>query len=111
MIPKQVAEILRKADIFVDFSSFQAMGLTAMEAMASGCAVIVPENGGSTSFAVNEKNALVVDTGNLDSCEKALQRLIEDHELREQLSLQAVVDICKYYPERCAGKFLEAVFD
>lgn len=111
VIPQQVADILRKADIFVDFSIFQAMGLTAMEAMASGCAVIVPENGGATSFAVNEKNALVVDTANLDVCEKALMRLIEDYELRQKITLQAVVDICNYYPERCAGKFLEAVFD
>ena len=30
-------------DVFADFSNYQAMGLTAMEAMCCGAAVIVPQ--------------------------------------------------------------------
>lgn len=38
------------------------MGLTAMEAMASGCAVVLPKYGGTGDFAKNESNCLVIDT-------------------------------------------------
>ena len=59
---KQMAYLLNKLDIVVDFSSHQAMGLTALEAMACGCAVIVPANGGAVEFVENERNGIVVDT-------------------------------------------------
>lgn len=42
------------------------MGLAAMEAMASGCATICPANCGTSDFAKNEINSLMIDTTNLD---------------------------------------------
>lgn len=110
-VPQKTAELLQKTDVFVDFSLFQAMGLTAMEAMASGCAVIVPQNGGATAYAENEKNALLVDTADVNKCENALSRLIENRNLREKLAMQAVMDVCRYYPERSAASFLESVLE
>ena len=56
----QVSSLLNEADIFVDFSEYQAMGLTALEAMSCGVAVIVPANGGASSFAVHNENALIL---------------------------------------------------
>ncbi len=108
LTPEQMARLLCSQDIFADFSSFQAMGLTAMEAMASGCAVIVPQNGGAVEFAVDGGNALVVDTSGEQACFAALCRLIDDDTLRDRLSRQAINDMCAYPPEKCAYRFLEA---
>ncbi|SFE96518.1 glycosyltransferase [Nitrosomonas sp. Nm166] len=108
--PERVALLLNEVDIFVDFSDYQAMGLTAMEAMACGVAVILPENGGASSFASHEKNALLVDTKNPNACHHALDRLISDNELRIQLQRQALSDITHYFPEAPAFKLLEALF-
>jgi GT2 family glycosyltransferase/glycosyltransferase involved in cell wall biosynthesis len=108
--PEQMAVLLSKNDIFADFSVFQAMGLTALEAMASGCAVIVPTNGGSGCYAVDGENCLVVDTASFDECCCALSRLVNDEELRNRLAFRAVSDVCAYYPEKCAGAFLDKVF-
>ena len=108
--PEQVALLLNEADIFVDFSDYQAMGLTAMEAMACGVAVILPENGGAGSFSSHEKNALLVDTKNPSACLHALDRLISDNELRIRLQRQALSDITHCFPEAPAFKFLEALF-
>ena len=72
----QLAAFLNKIDIFVDFSSSQAMGLAAMEAMACGAAVVVPQSGSTTSFAQHEKNALIIETTSLDTCVFAVDRLI-----------------------------------
>jgi glycosyltransferase involved in cell wall biosynthesis len=109
--PKQVARLLNEVDIFVDFSSHQAMGLTALEAMACGAAVIVPERGGATSFARHEENSLVVDTSAPETCWHALRRLLDDHELRTRLQRQALVDVCAFFPERPAFNILSTLFD
>ncbi|BAY62450.1 type 11 methyltransferase [Calothrix brevissima NIES-22] len=106
----QLASLLNEIDIFVDFSSFQAMGLTAMEAMACGAAVIVPKAGGASSFAIHEKNSLIVDTSSDENCFQELNRLISDQELRQKLQQTAINDICQYFPEKAAYKILDALF-
>jgi len=108
---EQVAHLLNEVDIFVDFSSHQAMGLTALEAMACGAAVIVPERGGAISFARHEENSLVVDTSSREACWRALQCLIEDHHLRSRLQRNALVEIPSFFPERPAFNILNALFD
>lgn len=108
---KQVAYLLNEADIFVDFSSHQAMGLTALEAMACGATVIVPERGGAISFARHKENSLVVDTSSPEACWQALQRLIEDHHLRSHLQRNALVDVCDFFPERPAFNILRTLFE
>ncbi len=108
--PAQVANLLSQTDIFIDYSSHQAMGLTAMEAMACGCAVIVPQYGGVSSYAVHEQNSLVVDTSAFDNVWGALQRLIEDEKLRSHLKRNAIHDICSYFPERAALNILNVLF-
>lgn len=108
--PWQVTRFHNELDLFVDFSSHQAMGLTAMEGMACGAAVIVPANGGATSFARHEHNSLVIDTTNTEACWAALLRLVDDHNLRRRLQRQALLDIPQYFPERPAYNILEVLF-
>lgn len=110
LAPPQMAVLLNDVDVFVDFSQYQAMGLTAMEAMACGVAVVVPEAGGADSFAVHERNALFVDTANADACHAALHRLLTDHALRQSLQRQAALDVAAHVPERPAARLLAALF-
>jgi glycosyltransferase involved in cell wall biosynthesis len=102
--------LLNEVDIFVDFSAFQAMGLTAMEAMACGATVIVPQRGGASSFANHEANALVVDTSSPDACVSALDKLVRDEQLRRHLQHQAMLDICQIHPEQAAFNILNTLF-
>lgn len=106
----QLASVLDQSDVFTDFSTYQAMGLTAMEAMACGLATIVPEQGAATEFARHEHNALVVDSSDEEACYQALERLLLDRELRERLAQQALADIQQYPPETVALNILEALF-
>jgi glycosyltransferase involved in cell wall biosynthesis len=108
---RQVANLLADIDIFVDFSQHQAMGLTALEAMACGAAVIVPERGGATAFSRHEHNSLVVNTDSQARCWQALCRLIEDHTLRSEIRRNALRDVTEYYPERVAFRIVEILFD
>lgn len=106
---RQVASFLNEADIFLDLSSHQAMGLTALEAMACGVAVVVPQTGGATSFASHEWNSLVVDTTSPEACWEALQRLVDDAALRTRLRRQALDDVCAFYPEKPAYAILDVL--
>lgn len=108
---KQVARFINETDIFVDFSVYQALGITGMEAMACGNAVILPVTGGSRTFAKDGENALLIDTSSAGSCYQALQRLIEDHELRTRLQRQAVLDISSFYTEIPAYNILNLLFN
>jgi GT2 family glycosyltransferase len=105
------ADFLGQLDVFADFSTYQAMGLTAMEAMASGAAVIVPAEGGSDLFARHEENVLVVDTRSETACREALERLVQDHALRQRLQQRALFDACKFHPEQAAWNILHVLLD
>lgn len=106
----QVASMMSKADIFTDFSSHQAMGLTALEAMSAGCSVIVPKNGGATEFVNDRKNGIVVDTSNFQSSLNALDELIEDDNLRKELQIAAIRDVVHYFPEKASLQILNSLF-
>ncbi len=107
---RRLAALLNEIDVFADFSHWQAMGLTAMEAMCYGAAVIVPKKGGAASFVTHGENGMMVDTESKSECLSALDRLVTDTELRTHLQRQAVVDICEFFRERAAFNVLNALF-
>jgi glycosyltransferase involved in cell wall biosynthesis len=109
LIREEVAETLRESDVFVDFSTYQAFGRTALEAMACGCAVVVPEHGGTSEYAENSSNALVVDTKDRDACIAATRRLVEEGALRDRLIAKAVPTAARY-SIRGAAQSILAVF-
>ena len=102
--------LLNEIDIFVDFSMFQAMGLTAMEAMSCGVAIIAPQYGGAGSFVVNEENGFLVDSKSHNNCIQVLNRLILDEGLRTRIQQRALRDICLYNADKVAYKMLEAIW-
>ncbi len=108
--PEGVAEALDDSDIFLDFSTYQAMGLTALEAMACGVAVVAPIKGGSGDIVRHEENGLLVDTSDEQACINAALRLATDHAFRQKLQAEAVASAPKHTPERAAARALDALF-
>ena len=108
--PNEVATLFRNVDIFLDFSDWQAMGLSAMEAMASGCAVVVPRNGGVGDYCVDQYNGLIIDSVDEDACFDAARKLVDDPERLARLRRTATRDICTYTQERAARRILDVLF-
>jgi GT2 family glycosyltransferase/glycosyltransferase involved in cell wall biosynthesis len=106
---KAMAALLGGSDVFLDLSDYQAMGLTALEAMASGCAVLVPERGGAVEFAEGGNAALATDTADPAAATAAAIRLVEDAALRARLRLRAVAVAPCHSPEFAAARLLDAV--
>ncbi len=107
---EEVGKLLAQSDIFLDFSTYQAMGLTALEAMASQVAVVAPKRGGAGEFIKHEKTGLLVDTGDEEACFKAAGRLIEEYELRAAIQKQALQAVVHHYPEKVGRAMLDALF-
>lgn len=57
----QVAALMRRCDIFIDASAYQAFGRTGLEAMACGAVPLLPELGGVHEYARHDENALLLD--------------------------------------------------
>jgi glycosyltransferase involved in cell wall biosynthesis len=106
-----LAALLSRADIFLDCSDFQAMGLTALEAMLSGCAVIAPQRGGTNDFIRNGMNGILVDTKDEEACVEALVELVKDEALLQNIRMQAIQDANLYFPENAALRLMTAMFD
>lgn len=106
----QIASVLDQTDVFADFSTYQAMGLTALEAMASHTAVLMPAKGGVGDIAENGVNALFVDAVDPEACRATLLRLIDEPELRQRLATAALESAQQHYPEKAARRILDALF-
>jgi glycogen synthase len=78
--------IYRLHDIFVFPSEWEEpFGLTHLEAMASGCAVISTTTGGSKELICDGHNALAFEAGNADHLAQKLSSLLDNLDLRRQL--------------------------
>lgn len=106
----EVAELLRNSDVFVDLSDYQAFGRAALEAMASGCVPVVPLAGGGAEFAVNDHNALVVDTKDEQACIQAIAGLVTaTTERRRQMRRTALATAARYSVRGAALSELQAL--
>lgn len=96
LIREEVAALLKSADIFVDMSTFQGFGRTGLEAMAVGCATLLPIKGGVHEYARDRENALIVDTGDMPACLAALDELVRDDALRGRLAQAGIMTAARY---------------
>lgn len=99
---RAVAAQLRDSDVFLDMSTYQAFGRSALEAMACGCTAVVPRIGGACQFAEHNVNALTLDTMDPDSVARALLELAGDRERLGQLQANALGTAARYSVERAA---------
>lgn len=91
-----VAAVLAASDIFLDLSDYQAFGRTGLESMACGCAPVLPIHGGADEYALDEVNALVVDTMSEDVCFDRIDALLQDLEKLERLRHLALHTASRY---------------
>jgi glycosyltransferase involved in cell wall biosynthesis len=87
--PERIRDIVKSVPIAVSSSPYEPFGIAALEAMAAGKAVIVPDRGGPIDFVTDERNGLCVNVQDPQSFAAALSRLLIDSSLRERLAEEA----------------------
>jgi glycosyltransferase involved in cell wall biosynthesis len=94
------APLLRAADIFVQPSHFEAQGLSAVEALASGVPVVASAVGGLLDFVKDGENGALFPVKDAHALAGGLQELVDDPALRARLSAAARPSVETEYDER-----------
>lgn len=92
-----VAEVYRRADLFVSPTWSEGFSNTILEAMASGLPIVASRSVGVVDCLTDEENALfhvVHDVGGLAS---QIRRLIDDPSLRQRLAQNALAEVQEKY--------------
>jgi glycosyltransferase involved in cell wall biosynthesis len=96
----ELGDFYRSLAVFVLPSRVEGLGLPALEAMACGTTVVVTDNGGSRDYARDGDNCLVVPTGDPEAMAGAVERLLDDDDLRARLAAAGVATAAGYTWER-----------
>jgi glycosyltransferase involved in cell wall biosynthesis len=86
---ENAVEWMRRAEIFVQPSLLEALGLALQEALLCGCACIGTRIGGIPELIDNEVNGLLVRSNNVDELVQALDRLLASADFRDALAREA----------------------
>ena len=101
-----LADLYRGAIAYVDPSLYEGFGLQALEALACGTPAIV-SNVTSLPEVVGDAGVLL-DPLDVDGFAAAMRRLVEDEELRAELSRKALVQAGRFTWERTVRACLDA---
>ena len=91
-----VAAVLQTADIAVQPSHFEALGLAAIEALACGVPVVASRVGGLPDFIRDGENGWLVPPKDPTALSAALRSLITDHAARMRMASIARTSVADY---------------
>jgi glycosyltransferase involved in cell wall biosynthesis len=86
---EELAAAYASADAFVYASETETMGNVVLEAMASGCPIVVPKAGGIPSLLSHGRNGFLYQPGDLKDAVGCVRRLLTDDAVRSQLGQAA----------------------
>jgi len=83
----QKAQLFKTADIFVSpATGRESFGIVLLEAMSAGAPIICSDIHGYRGVVRRERDGILVEPGNADALAASIRRLINDPDLRAQLS-------------------------
>lgn len=82
---EKVQEIYQQCDILLKSSVLESFSYPPLEMMASGGCVVAVLNEGNREYLVDGENCLTYPLGEVEQGVEAIQRIAEDHELRQKL--------------------------
>jgi glycosyltransferase involved in cell wall biosynthesis len=86
----------------------EGLGLTLVEALLAGSAVVGTPAGGIPEVIQHEQTGLIARDGDPRDLATQIQRLLTDHSLRERLTAAGKERVLRIYaPEPAIGRFLE----
>ena len=104
---RQLADdVYNQTKVFVQASHHEGLGLTAIEAMACGAALVTTDCGGSRDYAVPDETALVVPAGDVPALVERTESLLADAEHRSRLAANASGYVRKF-DWAVSGRLLE----
>lgn len=84
-----IAELLKKADMFVMSSAFEGLSLALIEAAASGLPIVATDVGSNHRLVKNELNGVLVTHGDVDGFADAIVSIVSNVSLRRDYSIKS----------------------
>jgi glycosyltransferase involved in cell wall biosynthesis len=103
----QVADLMRRCDLFIDASAYQAFGRSGLEAMACGAVPVLPALGGVHEYAQQERNALIFEDDRPSAVADVVTALARDPDRLGRLRSRGLRTVQGFSIERAARSQLE----
>lgn len=97
----QIQNRLHNADCFIFSSIREGLGMSALEAMACGVAVIASDNRGTREYMRHNINGIVCKKNCASEYEKAIMQIYEDKGFRKNITKQALLTVQNFTQEAC----------
>lgn len=104
---KTMAKLYSAADVYLFPTLAETFGMTIVEAMSCGLPVVTFETGGVPEIVENGKVGFVVEYKNGEMLTSALEKLLDDDNLREKMAENAVEASKKFSKERMVEEYLK----
>lgn len=99
-----IPEVMASLDIVVMASDAETFGRVIIEAMASGTAVVASRAGGVVDIIDDKINGLLFTTKDSTSLADALEKLIQNPEIRSELAQKALVKVHEKFNKEIVQK-------
>lgn len=99
----QVSALLRKSHLFIDLSDYQAFGRTGLEAMACGCASLVPSLGGTDEYIEHGVNGYAVDPRDEALVLETIKKFVELADVERQKMINCGIETSQGFSVRKAA--------
>lgn len=107
---KEIRDIYRRSDIFVDFSMVQGFGLMGLEAMASGVSTVLAATGGAEEYA-SPANSILVAPGDENGFVNAIIELARDRKKMATLKKEGYATAQKFGWDESARRYADYFAD
>jgi glycosyltransferase involved in cell wall biosynthesis len=104
--PDELVDLYNGTAVFLCTSEVEGFGLTCIEAMACGAALVTTDNGGSHDYAFDGETALVAPTGDADGLAAHVLDLLADTGRRAALATAGVDHVAGFDWDR-SGELLD----
>ena len=101
--------LLAAAFLFIFPSKFEGFGIPLIEAMASGLPVICSKI--PVFREITENNVFFFNPDDIEDISKAIDRVIEDKELRKDLIEKSLKQVQKFSWQKCSQETLEYILE
>jgi glycosyltransferase involved in cell wall biosynthesis len=105
----EVAETLKRTDVFVAISKSEAFGLPPLEAMCAGCCVVGFPGDGGFEFMRHGETAHLAPNGDRGALQRAVREALERPAYRDELRHRAMAVSAYYTLEREREYLLRAL--
>jgi glycosyltransferase involved in cell wall biosynthesis len=103
----QVADLMRRCDIFIDASAYQAFGRSGLEGMACGAVPVLPAFGGVHEYAQHDRNSLVLEDDRAAAIAESVLSLARDSDRLKRLRETGLQSAARFSIEHAAQSQLE----